>query len=86
MTYLITASDHKAISEGSYFDEQAAAKAVSFIERYYVPANIGHPIKLMEWQRNYIERLYGWKTKEGNRRHRKAILSTAKKSGGLSPD
>jgi phage terminase large subunit-like protein len=79
--FIITASDRKAIEEGCYFDSVAANKAVSFIEAYYIPANVGKPIKLMDWQADYVRRLYGWKTKSHNRRHRKAILSTAKKSG-----
>lgn len=79
--YLITASDHKAIEEGCYFDIEAADRAVSFIETYYVPANVGRPIKLMDWQRDYIRRLYGWKTAQHFRRHKRATLSTGKKSG-----
>jgi phage terminase large subunit-like protein len=79
--FVITASDKKAVEEGCYFDWAAADRAVEFIEQYYIPVNIGKPITLMDWQRDYVRRLYGWKNKNGHRRHRKAILSTAKKSG-----
>lgn len=79
--YVITASDRKALEEGCYFDAQAADRAVAFIERYYRPSTIGQTVKLLDWQRDLVRRLYGWKTKEGRRRHRKVILSCAKKNG-----
>ena len=81
MEYLLTASDHKAVEEGCRFDAAAADRAVKFIETYYRPSTIGQPVKLLPWQRDLVRRLYGWKTREGKRRHRKLILSTGKKNG-----
>lgn len=77
----ITKSDEQALAEGCYFDPAAAARAVKFIETYTVPTTVGKPITLLPWQRQYIERLYGWRRANGHRRHRKAIVSTAKKNG-----
>lgn len=79
--YSLSASDQQAIKDGCYFDQGQADKAVSFIERYYIPSTNGKPIKLTEWQRELVEKLYGWRTKSNHRRHRKLILSTAKKNG-----
>lgn len=79
--YKLTASDNEAIKAGCYYDSAEAAKAVAFIERYYIPSTNGKTIKLTDWQRELVEKLYGWRTKSNHRRHRKLILSTAKKSG-----
>ncbi len=81
LEYIVTASDRKAVEEGAYFDPKQADRAVAFIERYYRPSTLGQPIRLLTWQRDLVRRLYGWRTKEGRRRHRKLILSTGKKNG-----
>jgi phage terminase large subunit-like protein len=81
VNYALTPSDRKALEEGCYYDQEQATKATTFIERYYVPSTSGKPIRLTNWQRELVERLYGWRTRTGHRRHRKLILSTAKKAG-----
>lgn len=79
--YSLSASDRLALEQGCYFDVEQATKAVAFIERYYLPSTYGKPIKLINWQREMVERLYGWRTRTGHRRHKKVVISTAKKSG-----
>lgn len=79
--YIVTASDREAVRQGCTFDTDAAERAVRFIETYAVPSTLGKPIKLIPWQRSFVERLYGWRLPSGTRRHKKAILSTAKKNG-----
>jgi phage terminase large subunit-like protein len=74
-------SDRKALEEGAYFDEAQADKAVRFIETYAIPSTVGKPIKLIPWQRDIVRRLYGWRLKDGRRRFKKVIISTAKKNG-----
>jgi phage terminase large subunit-like protein len=81
MSYVITESDKKAIEEGCYYDQSAADRAIRFIETYYSASTVGKEIQLLDWQRSFVSRLYGWRLKNGKRRHKKAILSTAKKNG-----
>jgi phage terminase large subunit-like protein len=78
---IITKSDEQALKDGCVWDQAQADRAVTFIEKYYRPSTIGKPITLMPWQREAVSRLYGWRDKSGHRRHRKFVLSTAKKNG-----
>jgi phage terminase large subunit-like protein len=69
----------------SYFDNEAAERAVRFIETYTVPTTVGKPVKLLPWQREYVRKLYGSRRANGQRQYKTAILSTAKKNGWLAP-
>jgi phage terminase large subunit-like protein len=63
------------------FDQEAADKAIRFIETYTIPTTVGKPVKLIPWQREYVSKLYGTKTNDGRRQYKTAICSTSKKQG-----
>lgn len=73
------------ISLGDYwFDEEAASKPVRFIERYctHIKGRLaGQPLKLEEWQREFIREFFGWKRPDGTRRYRIAYLEVPRKNG-----
>lgn len=74
-------NDEQALKEGCYYDEEAAERAIKFIEAYVTPSTIGKPITLLEWQRQIVSNLFGWKRPDGSFRFRRATISTAKKQG-----
>ena len=41
----------------------------------------GKPVKLLDWQRSFIMRLFGWRAQNGLRRFRSAYLEVGKKNG-----
>jgi phage terminase large subunit-like protein len=76
--------DELAIKQGCWFDEKAGLYAVNFIERYCrqsVGRWGGQPLFLLEWQRDFLMRLFGWKLANGKRRFLRAYLEVAKKNG-----
>lgn len=79
--YIKTAADRKAIETGAYWDQDAADKVIRFAEAYVVPQFIKGTFRLLPWQREWLEQLYGWRLSSGNRRWRKALLTVAKKQG-----
>lgn len=82
MNNCYTASDHKAIEEGCYFDDASADRAVRYIEEYCTPSTLGVKIKLLPWQRDRIVRpLFGWKRADHRLRFKRATISMAKKNG-----
>ncbi len=74
-------NDEKAIEEGCYFDQDSANRAIKFIESYVTPSTIGKPITLLDWQRDIVSNLFGWKRPDHSFRFRRATISTAKKQG-----
>jgi phage terminase large subunit-like protein len=83
--WIRTAADERAVAEGCWFDPDAADHACDFIEtfvRYSTgdPALIGQPVTLLDWQRDLLSRLFGWR-RDGTRRHRAASVWVAKKNG-----
>lgn len=63
-----------------YFDEDAAQKAITFVEA--MPAKDGSPLQLELFQKWLISELFGWRcTGTGNRRYDRAFISMARKSG-----
>jgi phage terminase large subunit-like protein len=76
--------DRLAIEQGCYFDEEAARFPCDFIERFCRQSKgrwKGVPIELLDWQRDFLMRLFGWKLPDGLRRFRRAYLEVAKKNG-----
>lgn len=76
--------DKIAESQGCYFDPGAAARAASFFSNVLrVPKGplAGEPFHLLAWQREIVERLFGWKRKDGTRRYRTAYIEIPKKNG-----
>ncbi len=77
-------SDTLAIERGYYFDEAPGALICDFIERLCVQSQDrwnGKPVELMEWQRDFIMRLFGWRKPDGTARFSTAYLEVAKKNG-----
>lgn len=74
-------NEDKAREEGCYFDHKQADRAVKFIETYCVPAVIGKPIQLLDWQKRVVRQLFGERRPDGRMRYRRATLSMAKKNG-----
>lgn len=74
-----------AASSRYWFDEEAAADAVCFIEEFCVFITGewgGQPFKLAPWQKHHIRQIFGWKRKSDNlRRYRVVWWYTPRKSG-----
>jgi phage terminase large subunit-like protein len=78
------ASDRLALNQGCYFDEPKGARPIEFIERFCRQSKgrwAGQPLKLLDWQRSFIMRLFGWRAQNGLRRFRTAYLEVGKKNG-----
>ncbi len=77
-------SDELAIAEGCWFDEDAGRFVVDFIRtfcRQSIGKWAGQPLELLDWQVDFIMRLFGWKRPDGLRRFTKAYLEVPKKNG-----
>lgn len=77
-------SDDLAIAQGCYFDESRGEFVCDFIETFCCQSKgrwVGQLIKLLDWQRDFLMRLYGWRRKDGTRRFRSFYLEIAKKNG-----
>jgi phage terminase large subunit-like protein len=73
-----------AISQGCWFDPEAGAFACDFVEAFCRQSkgkSGGEPITLLDWQRDFLMRLFGWKRADGLRRFRTSYLEVAKKNG-----
>jgi phage terminase large subunit-like protein len=76
--------DEIAVAQGCYFDEEAGAYVCDFLESFCRQSKGewgGQPLELLDWQTDFIYRLYGWKRRDGRRRYRKAYLEIPKKNG-----
>ncbi len=70
-------------SRGLYFDEDAAARALSFFA-FLVHSKgewAGEALELAGWQRFVVGSLFGWKRADGSRRFRSAYVEVARKNG-----
>lgn len=67
---------------GLWFDEQSAMVSIAFfsILRHWKGEWAGKPIKLEPCQQFWLWSLFGWKTKDGNRRFRTGYLEIARKN------
>src|SRR5260221_14658652 len=77
-------SDELAVSQGCWVDARAGARVCDFIETFCCQSKgrwAGQPLTLLPWQRDFLMRLFGWKTAGGLRRFRRAYLEVAKKNG-----
>lgn len=67
-----------------YFDEDAAARPIEFIEKRCSTSEdkTGSNMRLLPWQKAWISLLYGWMRKsDDTRRYRRTFLCVAKKNG-----
>ena len=71
------------IEPGDYFDEQAATRAVQFIEKLCtLTQGTRGPFILEPFQRDDIIRpLFGWKRSDGLRKFRTAYIELPRKNG-----
>lgn len=88
--YIRTEADKKAVSEGCWWDEAAGLHCIEFIETFCVYSKgdaelIGQPVQLLEWQKDFLMRLFSWKKKNGRRRFRSASVWIPKKNGDFPP-
>jgi phage terminase large subunit-like protein len=77
-------SDELAVSQGCYFDLEAGDFPCDFIEAFCRQSKgewAGRPLILLDWQRDFLRRLFGWKAPDGRRRFKRAYLEVAKKNG-----
>jgi phage terminase large subunit-like protein len=77
-------SDELAIAQGCRFDEQIAGKVCAFVETFCHQSKgrwAGKPLSLMEWQRDFLSRLFGWLAPDGRRRFKSFYLEVGKKNG-----
>src|SRR6516165_3999815 len=77
-------SDELALKEGCYFDTAAGERAIEFIELFCRQSKgrwANQPLALLDWQRDFLMRLFGWRSPGGKRRFRTAYLEVAKKNG-----
>jgi phage terminase large subunit-like protein len=77
-------ADALAVAEGCTFDAAAGRFACDFIETFCRQSKgrwAGRPLELLDWQRDFLMRLFGWKRADGLRRYRRAYLEVAKKNG-----
>ena len=87
--WVFNASDEKAVKNGCRFDEERAEHICDFFESQlvlYEGEFAGQPFKLMDWQREFLSRAFGWVkySKEWDRegrRFRKCALWVPKKNG-----
>lgn len=80
---LVTWQDVEAVNEGCWFDADAAGRACAFFGKLKHSKGrwAGLPFVLLPWQRDVIERLFGWKRADGTRRFRRAYIEVPKKNG-----
>lgn len=82
-------ADEKAAAAGMRFDVAKGVYSCNWIEEHcclYEGAHAGQPLRLMDWQRDFVMRLFGWvcwsdEWKDWIRRFNKASLWAAKKQG-----
>lgn len=82
--WIRNASDELAIAEGCYFDAGAGEFVCDFIETFCKQSKGewgGTLVELLQWEVDFIMRLFGWKMPSGLRRFRTAYLEVAKKNG-----
>lgn len=80
--WIRTRADEEALEAGSYFDETQFDFIMEFLEAYGSAKFSRGQFRLLDWQRVFVGYVLCWKTKDGKRRFRRAILHTSKKSGG----
>lgn len=68
-----------------FFDEDAADRAVEFIEtlcKHWKGEWAGQPFIMLDWQREIVRQVFGWKRySDGTRRYRRVSIWVSKKNG-----
>ncbi|QEL18538.1 terminase large subunit [Limnoglobus roseus] len=76
-----TAADRKALEAGCFWDAAAAERVIRFVEKYVTSRFIEGELRLFEWQVRFLQSLYGWRSADGTRRFKTALLHVPKKNG-----
>ena len=84
--WIRTASDEQAIANGCWFDDEQAERSIQFIEKFIRVPDPDNPTRnvplvLIDWERDFIRQLFGWRRADGTRRFRFAWIEIAKKNG-----
>lgn len=82
--WLRTPDDRVAVAEGCTFDEAAGAFVAEFFSSFLRHSKgrfAAQPFTLLPWQRDLVDRLYGWKRPDGLRRFRECYVEVPKKNG-----
>ena len=77
-------SDTLAIERGCYFEPPEGNRVIEFIETFCVQSKgrwANQPLKLLDWQADFLMRCFGWRASDGRRRFKRAYLEVAKKNG-----
>lgn len=77
-------SDRKAVEEGCYVDLSKGQRVIEFISKYCRHTKgifAGQPVQLLEWQKDFVNRVFGWQKPDGTRRFRHAFLLVPRKNG-----
>lgn len=77
-------ADLRAARRGCWFDQGAADRVVRAFEQVFVhPKGIhaDEPFKLLDFQRDFLSRLFGWRRPDASRRFRKALLALPRRAG-----
>lgn len=76
--------DRRLLREGYWFRYTEADRVCNFIEKYcrhYQGRWAGQLLKLEQWQRRFVRRLFGWYRPDGTRRYREAFLFVPRGNG-----
>lgn len=82
--WIRNASDDLAVRKGCYFDERPGLLLIGFIETFCIQSKGewgDKPLKLLDWQKDFLMRLFGWRMPDGTRRFKRFYLEVAKKNG-----
>ncbi|MBP3954913.1 hypothetical protein J8F10_06415 [Gemmata sp. G18] len=79
---VVTAADRLALEEGCYWSEPHANSILKFTRTFFRSQFIRGQVTLAPEQAQFLQRLYGWRLPNGNRRFRFANLHVPKKSFG----
>ena len=77
-------SDELPVEAGCRFSIEHAQKPVDFAERFCHNSKgkwAGQKLVLIDWERDFLMRLFGWRRLDGMRRFRSAYVEIAKKNG-----
>ncbi len=68
---------------GAYFDQDAAQRAIDFIEdlTQYQGSFAGQKLLLLPWEHDIVWELFGWMNADGSRLYRKAYIEVPRKAG-----
>ena len=82
--FVRTKSDIAAVNAGCWFDDDAADRVVRFVETFIVPTRgfgADKPVTLLDWQRDDLRVLFGWKRADGRRRFRSGCEFIPRQNG-----